>query len=322
MTTSQAPTDLLRLFEYMRDFEMAYLLGDWSVLERHFHEDAVHQIDGGGLPIGTGGVGRAAVIDGLRGGVDAIDRRFDVRIAEIVEGPQTRDDGVWMRFALTLRRAGIPDLVIHGEHVTEIRGDRIISLREKVAAGEPARVAAFLAEHESALRPAGSPFEPPSSADAAMLEAAMGRSLVRCYGGAKSEQDISAALAVCDPSFTIETVAFGLTSRDGDDTRMQLAGFFGAFPDYHVTLEGFATGPQVVTCWGRARMTFQGDFLGLRATGRTADLPIFCVFALAGGTLASERFFFDLAAFAEQIDVPVAAISGVLGAIRESAVAA
>ncbi|HXC50240.1 MAG TPA: ester cyclase [Candidatus Limnocylindrales bacterium] len=315
---NETPSDLLSLFGYMRDFEVAYVMDEWSVLEPHFHEDAIHRIDGGALPLGVGGTGREAVIAGLRAGVNAVDRRFDARIPEIVDGPVTRDDGIWMRFELTLRRAGVPDLVVHGEHLARYRDGRIEALSEKVAPGEAARVAAFLVEHDGALRPAGSAFAPPSTGDAALLEAAMGRSLVRCYGGAKSEQDAAAALAVCDPGFSIETIAFGITSRDREDTHAQLEAFFAAFPDYRVTLEGFATGPGVVTCWGRARMTFGGDFLGYRATGRSADAAIFCVFGLAGGTLASERFFFDLAAFCDQIGVPVAELSTSLGLLREA----
>ncbi len=316
--TARTTSDLLSLFGYMRDFEVAYLMDEWSLLEPHFRDDAIHRIDGGELPLGVGGTGRTAVLAGLRDGVNAVDRRFDARIPEIVEGPVTRADGIWMRFELTLRRAGVPDLVVHGEHLARYRDGRIEALHEKVAPGEAARVAAFLVEHDAALRPAGSAFAPPSTTDAALLEAAMGRSLVRCYGGAKSEQDAAAALAVCDPGFSIETIAFGVTSRDRDDTQLQLQAFFGAFPDYRVTLEGFATGPGVVTCWGRARMTFGGDFLGFRATGQSADVPIFCVFGLAGGTLASERFFFDLAAFCDQIGVPVGQLSASLGLIREA----
>jgi hypothetical protein len=63
-------------------------------------------------------------------------------------------------------------------------------------------------------------------------------------------------------------------------------------------------------------MTFGGDFLGQRATGKTAELPVFCVFACEGGQLRSERFFFDLAALCEQIGVPVADLSAVLRPLR------
>jgi len=312
------PSPLEHLFRYLRAFEVAYLSGDWTVLDAHFSETARHRVEGGG-PFGSGGVGRAAVIAGLRAGVDAIDRRFDLRIPEVTLGPVTRGDGVWMRFALTLRRAGIPDLRVEGTDLMVLRDGRIEALEERLAPGDAEKVEAYLAEFGERLRPAGSPFAlPATAADREQLDAAIGRSLVRCYGAAKSQQDVDAALSLCSEDFSIETVAFGVASQDRKQTEQQLALFFRTFPDYAVTLEGFATGAGTVACWGRARMTFDGDFLGQRATGKTADLPIFCVFACEGGVLRSERFFFDLAALCEQIEVPVANLSDALRPLREA----
>ncbi|MFI5215974.1 MAG: ester cyclase [Candidatus Limnocylindria bacterium] len=310
------PTSLEHLFRYMRAFEVAYLTGDWRGLDDHFAGNARHRVEAGG-PFGRGGVGRAAVIAGLRAGVDGVDRRFDLRIPEVVEGPIARGDGVWMRFALTLRRAGLPDLRVEGTHLAVLRGGRIEALEERLEPGEAEKASAYLAEHGERLRPPGSPFAPPATdADRELLEAAVGRSLVRCYGAAKSRQDAGAALFLCGEDFSIETVAFGIASRDRKQTEQQLALFFRTFPDYAVTLEGFATGSGRITCWGRARMTFGGDFLGQRATGRTAELPVFCLFACEAGVLRSERFFFDLASLCEQIGVPVADLSAALRPLR------
>jgi predicted ester cyclase len=309
MTT---PTPLERCFQYMRAFEVACLAGDWSVLDPHFCDDTVHTIAGGG-PFPARTAGRDAVIAGLRAGVDGIDRRFDVRIPEVLEGPLTREDGVWMRFRLTLRRAGIPDLCIEGDHLATYRDGAIAKLAERLADGTAERVGAYLAAWGEHLRPAGSAFAPPLDArDAESLEAALGRSLVRSYGAAKSEQDVGAALALCSEDFSIDTVAFGIASRDRKDTEQHLGLFFQSFPDYAVTLDGFATGPGHIACWGRARVTFGGDFLGLRATGKSADLPVFCVMGVANAQLTSERFFFDLAALCDQIEVPVATLSASL----------
>ncbi|HEY2772597.1 MAG TPA: nuclear transport factor 2 family protein [Candidatus Binatia bacterium] len=322
MPTS-SPTQLELFFRYMSDFEMAFVADQWSGVEAWFHDEATHVIHGGALPLGTGGRGRAEVIAGLRAGVDAVDRRFDARIPEIVEGPVTRPDGIWMRFSLELRRAGLPALRIDGDHLVRFRDGRIEALVEHVADGTAAHVAAYLDEHDSALRAAGSAFEPPpDSRDTADLEAATGRSLVRCYGGAKSEQDVEAVLLVCDDGFSIETVAFGVRSSDRSDTRAQLETFFAAFPDYRVHLEGFACDSGKVACWGRAKLTLRGGFLGQGATGRSADLPIFCIFELAGPTLARERFFFDLAAFCTQTGLDATALSLVLEAARETRAAA
>jgi hypothetical protein len=46
------------------------------------------------------------------------------------------------------------------------------------------------------------------------------------------------------------------------------------------------------------------------------------VFEMAGPTIASERFFFDLAAFCEQIGVPVADMNAALAGLRGQAAAA
>ena len=316
MTT---PTPLERCFQYMRAFEVACLGGDWSVLAPHFCPDAVHTVAGGG-PFSGRNEGRDAVIAGLRGDVDRIDRRFDVRIPEVVEGPLTRDDGVWMRFRLTLRRVGMPDLVIDGDHLATYRDGAIATLAERLDEGVGARVDAYLAAWGDSLRPAGSAFAPPRDPrDVRELDAAVGRSMVRCYGAAKSERDIAAALAACSEEFSIDTVAFGIASRDRKETEQHLALFFQSFPDYAVTLDGFATSPSQVACWGHARMSFRGDFLGLRATGKGADLPVFCLMTTRDGRLTSERFFFDLAALCEQIEVPVATLTAALRPLRAAA---
>lgn len=313
MTT---PTPLERSFQYMRAFEVAFVSGDWSVLDSHFCEDAVHTVANGG-PLSGRTVGRAALIAGLRGDVDRIDRRFDLRIPEVIEGPVTRADGVWMRFRLTLRRAAVPDLVLEGDHLATYRDGAIAMLSERLGDGIGERVDAYLAAWSDSLRPAGSAFAlPQEGGGREVLDAAIGRSLVRSYGAAKSEQDARAALALCSEDFSIDTVAFGIASRDRKETEQHLELFFQSFPDYAVTLEGLANGPGHVASWGRVRMTFRGDFLGQRATGKTAELPVFCLMATRDGMLRSERFFFDLAALCEQIDVPVATISAALRPLR------
>lgn len=312
----KTPTPLERLFHYMRAFEVACLSGDWSVLDSHFCEDAVHTVANGG-PLSGRTDGRAAVIAGLRADVERIDRRFDLRIPEVIEGPVTRADGVWMRFRLTLRRAAVPDLVLEGDHLATYRDGAIAQLSERLGDGIGERVAAYLAAWGDHLRPAGSAFAPPrEGADREALDAAIGRTLVRCYGAAKSEQDARAALAMCSEDFSIDTVAFGIASRDRKETEQHLALFFQSFPDYAVTLEGFANGPGHVACWGRVQMSFAGDLLGLRATGKRAELPVVCLMATSDGVLRSERFFFDLAALCEQIDVPVATLSAKLRPLR------
>jgi steroid delta-isomerase-like uncharacterized protein len=304
MTT---PTDLERFFGYARDFELAYLTDDWARIRPWFAEGAVHTVENGGV-LGSGASGAAAVVDDLRDSVRRVDRRFDVRIPEIVDGPRTRADGVFMRWMSTLRRDGLPDLRLEGDHLTVYEDDKIVAIHERLAAETPQRVAAYLAEHGAKLRPEGAPFAPPRDArDLEPLAAASARTLVRVYGCAKSEADVGAALAVCSDDFGLDALTLGVTARGRAECAATLRQFFRAFPDYSVKLEGFANGAGALAAWGRARMTLQGSWLGFAPTGKTAELPVFCVFDVANGALASERFFVDRATLFEQLGLPLGA---------------
>lgn len=141
------------------------------------------------------------------------------------------------------------------------------------------------------------------TAPRAALDAAAMAQLVADYATAKSQQDIDAALQVCDESFWMFTDAFNVTAKGQAQVRMQLEYFFRAFPDYAVTLDGFGSNEYAYTCWGHLSMTLRGKFAGFAPTGKTARLPFVCVFTFKGQKLASERFFFCPEALCEQLGI-------------------
>jgi hypothetical protein len=145
------------------------------------------------------------------------------------------------------------------------------------------------------------------------------RSLVETYARAKSRADVDAALAVCHPSFVLDTPSFGIASGDRADTVGHLAGFFHAFPDYGVTTDALTFGTATAGWWGTARMTFRGDFLELAATNRTAEIPAFSAFEFADDRIVRERFFIDLAMLCDGIGVGVDTMRAALGRIRAAA---
>jgi steroid delta-isomerase-like uncharacterized protein len=169
-------------------------------------------------------------------------------------------------------------------------------------------VDAYLAAHGAALKPAAVDL-PPSAATM--------RRLVGAYAAAKSRQDIDAALALCSDDFELETIALGTRALGSDAARLHLRLFFLAFPDYRVTLEGVAAGDGALAAWGRARMTFAGPIAEMPPTGRTADLPIFCVFTFARDRIRSERFYFDLATLCEQTGMTLEPVRASAAALRE-----
>jgi predicted ester cyclase len=312
----KTPSDLERFLGYARDFELAYLTDDWSRLLPWFSADALHHVEDGG-PFGHGASGREAVVANLRASVARVDRRFDVRIPEIVAGARSGPDGIDMRFALSYRCEGLPDLDVAGSHRAVFEDGVIQSLHERLEPGTGARVAHYLEAHDAFLRPEGAAFAPPRAArDLEHLAAATSRTLLRSYGAAKSEADVAAALALCSDDFVLDAVSLGLASNGRAETEAMLVGFFRGFPDYAVTLDGFATGAGTVTAWGRARMSLLGEWLGLGPTGKTAELPVFCVLGVANGKLTSERFFFDRATLCEQLGVSADALAATLRALH------
>ena len=300
-------TDLERFLRFALDFEVAFWSDQWGILAPHVADDAVRIVHGEGS-LAADDRGREAMLGGLAAGVHALDRRFDVRIPEVLAGPETRKGGVWMRYALRLRRDGLPELAFVGEHLARFAAGRLVLIEETLPPGTGERVDAFLREHDARLHPAGGPARPPADPrDARDGEAALLRTLARCYAGAKSEQDVGAALTVCSEDFVLETVPLALASRDRKEAERLLALFFEAFPDYTIEAEGSAAENGAGACWGHVRQTFRGPFLGHAPTGKSARHPFVSLFEARNGRLTRERYFFDLASLCEQIGLPLAA---------------
>src|SRR5512145_2046093 len=103
----RAMTDLERFLRFALDFELAFWSDRWERLDAHVCEDAFRVAHCAGS-LGADDRGRATVL----------------------AGPETRPDGVWMRYALQLRRDGLPELAIEGEHLARFAGGRLASIEE------------------------------------------------------------------------------------------------------------------------------------------------------------------------------------------------
>ena len=98
----------LRAFlQYAQAFELAYLSDDWSIIAPFFAEGARHVVTRGG-PHDRDDRGRDAVVQGFRQAVHDHDRRFDLRLPEILEGPVARDGASGCGFASPRVTRGCP----------------------------------------------------------------------------------------------------------------------------------------------------------------------------------------------------------------------
>lgn len=284
-------------------FEQAYVSDNWRLMEQFYDVDAVHTVSAGG-PFEVKDLGPKAIAAGLGNVVHNVNRRFDVRIPQIIEGPKLDGDRLWMRFRLTFRREGLPELSLEGEHVTVHRGGKILEFNEKLAPGHGARVDAYLREHDAKLRPAGTSYSPTASAaDLKDQSIALNNILVRLYGMAKSRQDVDAAMMVCHSEFSIDFVPFQNPSDGQQQTRQHLAVFFTSFPDFQAHIDNVVSSEKHAACWGNISLTHSGNFLGFPATDNSARLPFFASFDFKDGLLARERFVLDLATLCQQLDI-------------------
>jgi len=141
-----------RYLGYAAAFEQAYATDDWSVLDSHFTVDAVYETIAG-PPFGTRCEGVSAIKTFFAEAVNGFDRRFDTRSVEILEGPVERDDGtVWIRWAATYTRAGLPALRMEGVETATFAGDRIVRLEDRIPSAESEAVVQYLSTHGAALK--------------------------------------------------------------------------------------------------------------------------------------------------------------------------
>jgi len=141
-----------RFEAYADAFEKAFEADDFSLLEPYFEPDAVYEIIGE-PPLAGVHQGRVAVLEHLRNSVDSFDRAFDSRNLEILEGPEERDHGAWIRWRATYGVAGAPDFSMEGEEEVWFEEDRIVRLEDRYPAGVAAAVVRYLEEHGSKLHP-------------------------------------------------------------------------------------------------------------------------------------------------------------------------
>lgn len=142
-----------RYLRYAAAFETAYAVDDWTVLDPLFTADAVYETIAG-PPFGTHCQGLPAIRAFFKESVDGFDRRFDSRSVEVLEGPVEHAGGtVWIRWAATYTRAGLPPLRMEGVETATFAGDRIARLEDRIPDAVGEAVLQYLGTHGAALKP-------------------------------------------------------------------------------------------------------------------------------------------------------------------------
>lgn len=122
---------------------------------------------------------------------------------------------------------------------------------------------------------------------------------------AEARRDLDAILATFVEDCYLETVPLGLRSDGQAAARSAYEAYFTAFPDLAPQDEGSAEGDDVLVVWGTLRGTSGGPWLGVPPSGGSFAVPFANVTAFAGGLMAGERIYFDLATLCEQAGLPL-----------------
>ena len=139
-----------RFAEYAAAFEIVFEKDDWSLLEPYFTEEAVYETLGD-EPLAGRHKGREAVFRHIKQSLDGFDRRCEARELEVVEGPEERDGGVWMRWRITYRAGDAPPLAMAGEETASFEGDRICRLEDRFAPNTCKQMLAWMAANAGKL---------------------------------------------------------------------------------------------------------------------------------------------------------------------------
>ena len=114
---------------------------------------------------------------------------------------------------------------------------------------------------------------------------------------------MTSAIALQHENMVLNSPALGPAVEGKALNRRALTAFFKWFPDYEAEIQGHAFSKGLLTAWGRVRMTWTGDFLGVIPNGKRADLPVFMQFTFKDALIASELFFIDFADLCAQSGV-------------------
>ncbi len=129
---------------YADAFEESFVDDDWSRIEQYFTEDAVYEGD-------PDARGREAVLAKLKSGVDAFDRKMDTRTPDF-QTPSVEGNTLEMKWTVTYKKAGAPDLVLSGLETAVFEGERIALLRDDFDPESQRTIGEWMAEHGTKLQ--------------------------------------------------------------------------------------------------------------------------------------------------------------------------
>jgi predicted ester cyclase len=80
-----------------------------------------------------------------------------------------------------------------------------------------------------------------------------------------------------------------------------LSGIFKGFPNFTVDIDKTYHPEDTAILEIRMKGTTLGDWVGLKAAGRSMDIPVVCIFEFDGDRLLCGKVYFDMATLVNQL---------------------
>jgi steroid delta-isomerase-like uncharacterized protein len=119
---------------------------------------------------------------------------------------------------------------------------------------------------------------------------------------AENRHDVAASVATFHmPRYQV--LPMGIIHDGKQAVEELLSGLFAGFPDFKVHIDKTHHSEDAVILEVRMTGTHRGDWAGIKATGRSMDVPVACIFEFNGNKLICEKVYFDMATLANQLMV-------------------
>lgn len=117
---------------------------------------------------------------------------------------------------------------------------------------------------------------------------------------AENRHDVAASVATFHtPCYRV--MPMGIV-HDGKEAVGELvSGIFKGFPNFTVDVDKTYHSEEAVILEVRMKGTHLGDWAGLKATGRSMDVPVVCIFEFDGDRLTCEKVYFDMSTLVNQL---------------------
>ena len=125
-------------------------------------------------------------------------------------------------------------------------------------------------------------------------------STVLKHVAAENRHDVDASIATFHtPRYEVQPM--GIVHDGKEAVGELLSGIFKGFPDFTVEIVKTHHSDDAVILEIRMKGTHQGEWAGLKPTGKTVNIPAACIFDFDQDRLIGEKVYFDMATLVRQL---------------------